>query len=163
MSLRINTSQQKSSRGVTENTDVTFKNIVATGDTKLSSLGVGTGATGTPGEIRATSDITAFYSSDKRLKENIKKIENPLDKLENINGYTFDWIEKEGIHSNKGHDIGVIAQEIEEVLPEVTTTRDNGYKAVRYEKIVPLLIECIKDQQKQIDELKEEIILLKNK
>ena len=48
----------------------------------------------------------------------------------------------------------MIAQEVEEVLPEVTTTRDNGYKAVRYEKIVPLLIECIKDQQSQIDELK---------
>jgi len=131
------------------------------GSLKVSILGVGVNSSGTAGEIRASNDITAFYSSDKRLKDNIKKIENPLDKLDNINGYTFDWIEKEGIHSNKGHDIGVIAQEIEEVLPEVTTTRDNGYKAVRYEKIVPLLIECIKEQQKQIDELKKDIISLK--
>lgn len=145
------------------NSNASFTFNPSTAALTITSLGVGVDATGNPGEIRATNDITAFYSSDKRIKENIKKIENPLDKLENINGYTFDWIEKEGIHSNKGHDIGVIAQEIEEVLPEVTTTRDNGYKAVRYEKIVPLLIECIKEQQKQIDELKDEINLLKNK
>ena len=56
------------------------------------------------------------------------------------------------------HDpVGVIAQEIEEVLPEVVTTRDTGYKAVKYEKIVPLLIEAIKDQQQQINELKEKL------
>ena len=73
----------------------------------------------------------------------------------------FDWIEKEGIHSNEGRDIGVIAQEIEEIIPEATTTRKNGYKAVRYEKIVPLLIESIKAQQLQIDELINEIIILK--
>ena len=58
------------------------------------------------------------------------------------------------VHGNEGHDVGVIAQEIEEVLPEVVTTRDNGYKAVKYEKIVPLLIEAIKEQQEQIEELK---------
>ena len=103
------------------------------------------------GDIRASGDITAYYSSDKRLKENLKKIENPLEKIEKINGYTFDWKELEGVHINKGHDVGVIAQEIEEVLPEVTVTRENGYKAVRYEKIVPLLIECVKSQQQQIE------------
>jgi hypothetical protein len=59
------------------------------------------------------------------------------------------------LHSYKGHDVGVIAQEIEKVLPEVVTTRDNGYKAVKYEKIVPLLIEAIKEQQEQIDELRK--------
>ena len=58
-------------------------------------------------------------------------------------------------HSFEGKDIGVIAQEVEEVLPEVTITRENGYKAVRYEKMVPFLISCIKAQQKQIDELSE--------
>jgi len=143
-------------------TNASFTNISASGTLDVTGNASFTNISAS-GTLNVTGDITAFYSSDKRLKENIKKIENPLDKLENINGYTFDWIEKEGIHSNKGHDIGVIAQEIEEVLPEVTTTRDNGYKAVRYEKIVPLLIECIKEQQKQIDELKEEIILLKKK
>ena len=126
-----------------------------------SSLGVGTSASGTTGEIRATNDITAFYSSDKRLKDNITPITEPLSKLSQLGGYTFDWIPKEGIHSHEGRDVGVIAQEVEEVLPEVTTTRDNGYKAVKYEKIVPLLIECIKAQQSQIDELKETLYELK--
>ena len=59
------------------------------------------------------------------------------------------------IHGNKGSDIGVIAQEIEEVLPEVVQTRESGYKAVNYDKIVPLLIEAIKEQQKQINDLRD--------
>ena len=66
------------------------------------------------------------------------------------------------MHSNKGHDIGVIAQEIEEVLPEVVVTRENGYKAVRYEKIVPLLIETTKEQQKQINNLNDRLEKLEN-
>ena len=127
----------------------------------ISALGVGTSPSGTTGEIRATNDITAFYSSDKRLKDNIVPITEPLSKLSQLGGYTFDWIPKEGIHSHEGRDVGVIAQEVEEVLPEVTTTRHNGYKAVKYEKIVPLLIECIKAQQSQIDELKETLSELK--
>jgi len=99
-------------------------------------------------------DITSFYSSDKRFKKNIQKITNPLDKLDKINGYSFEWnkLGKEKINKT-GNDIGIIAQEIEEIMPEITVTRENGYKAVRYEKIVPLLIECIKEQQKQIDNL----------
>lgn len=128
--------------------------VGTTDDVQFNSLGVGTTASGTTGEIRATNDITAFHSSDKRLKDNITPITEPLSKLSQLGGYTFDWIPKEGIHSHEGRDVGVIAQEVEEVLPEVTTTRDNGYKAVKYEKIVPLLIECIKAQQTQIDELK---------
>ena len=59
-----------------------------------------------------------------------------------------------GIHENVGHDIGVIAQEIEAVLPEIVTTRDNGYMAVKYEKIVPLLIQAIKELQQEIIDLK---------
>jgi hypothetical protein len=63
----------------------------------------------------------------------------------------------EGIHENEGHDIGVKAQEVETVLPELVTTRENGYKAVKYDKLVALLIECVKEQQKQIDELKNKL------
>ena len=80
-----------------------------------------------------------------------------MQKLSYINGVEFDWIAKEGIHSNEGHDVGVIAQEIEKVLPELVTDRENGYKAVRYEKIVALLIEAVKEQQLQIDELKSKL------
>jgi hypothetical protein len=104
-------------------------------------------------EIRVSGDVIAFHSSDKRLKDNIKPISNPLDKILKIGGYTFDWSEKQNMY--EGQDVGVIAQEIEKVLPEVVEKRDNGYKAVKYEKIVPLLIESIKEQQKQIEELKK--------
>jgi len=76
-----------------------------------------------------------------------------------ISGVEFDWKkltkeEKKIQHGNEGHDIGVIAQEIEKVLPEIVTTRENGYKGVRYEKIVPLLIESIKELKVEIEELK---------
>ena len=118
-------------------------------------LGVGGAAPGTSGEIWAYGDVVANYSSDKRLKKNIKPISSALDKLLQISGVEFDWIEKKEVHSHKGHDVGVIAQEIEEVLPEVVATRDNGYKAVNYEKIVPLLIEAIKDLKAEVDELKK--------
>ena len=107
--------------------------------------------------IRATNDVVAFYGSDRRLKENISPITNPIDKINQIGGYEYDWIPMEGIHENEGHDIGVIAQEIQEVLPEIVTRRENGYLAVKYERIVALLIECVKEQQIQIDELKNSI------
>ncbi|MNR04158.1 hypothetical protein D3C85_1200930 [compost metagenome] len=102
--------------------------------------------------LRTSSDIIAFSSSDERLKDNVKKIEDPLEKLKAINGYTFDWNDKQT--SYVGNDIGVIAQEIEKIMPQIVTTRENGFKAVKYEKIVPLLIEVCKEQQTQIEELK---------
>jgi len=139
------------------NIDFTNSNV------QFNSLGVGTSASTATGEIRATHDITAYYSSDKRLKTNIKPIQNPLSKLQHVGGYTFDWIPKEGIHSHEGADIGVIAQEIEEVLPELTTTRDNGYKAVKYEKLTAFLLECMKEQQQQINSLQERVKLLEKK
>jgi hypothetical protein len=101
--------------------------------------------------LNVTGDIVAAESSDKRLKDNIKPIKNAIDKIDKIGGYEFDWNDKQELY--EGHDVGVIAQEIEEVLPEVVETREDGYKAVNYKKIVPLLIQAIKEQQKQIDEL----------
>jgi hypothetical protein len=121
------------------------------------ALGVGTDTPTTTGLIRATNDIIAYYGSDSRLKENVTPIPNPIEKIQQIGGYEYDWIPMEGIHENEGHDIGVIAQEIESILPEIVTTRENGYKAVKYERLVALLIECVKDQQKQIDELKSKL------
>jgi len=117
------------------------------------ALGVGTNTPTTVGLIRATNDVIAFYGSDERLKTNVEPIRGSLDKLSQINGYEFDWIEMKGIHENEGHDIGVIAQEIEKVLPEIVTTRDNGYKAVKYEKLVALLIETNKELLKQIENI----------
>ena len=60
----------------------------------------------------------------------------------------------EGIHINSGHDIGVMAQEVERIAPELVITRDNGYKAVKYEKMIALLIEAIKDLSREIEILK---------
>ena len=126
-------------------------------------LVVGTPVTATTVGIGLfTNDVISYYSSDKRLKENITPIPWALDKVMAINGVYFDWIEltdeqRKTIHPNKGRDIGIIAQEIEAVLPEVVTTRDTGYKAVKYEKIVALLIEAIKEQQSEIEAIKRKI------
>ena len=127
---------------------------------QLNSIGAGTAASGTTGDIRATADVTAYYSSDATLKENVVEIENALDKVKRIRGVEFDWtpeyIDEKGGEDGyfvRKHDVGVIAQEVEAVLPEVVGTRDNGIKAVRYDRIVALLIEAIKEQQTQIDEL----------
>ena len=105
--------------------------------------------------INSSGDIVAFQSSDKRLKDNLTHILNPIEKVKQINGYEFDWNDKQDIY--KGHDVGVIAQEVEKIMPELVRDNSNGYKAVKYEKLVPLLIESIKDQQKQIDELKKKL------
>ena len=132
-----------------------------TTDLEVNSLGVGVAASGVRGEIRATNDITAFYSSDRTLKENIKPISNSLEKLNKLNGVSFDWIDQyiadrggeDGYFVRKS-DIGVIAQEVEEVLPEAVATREDGIKAVKYERIIPLLIEAIKELQQQVNDLK---------
>ena len=105
--------------------------------------------------IRAAGDIVAYYSSDKNLKDNIIKIDGALDKVNAIGGYTFEWNEES--HKQTGsEDVGVIAQEVEEIFPEIVQTRSNGYKAVQYEKLVPLLIEAVK-------ELSEKVKILENK
>jgi hypothetical protein len=107
------------------------------------------------GTINTTGDVVAYYSSDERLKDNITPISNALDKVKQIGGYEFDWNDKQSTY--EGHDVGVIAQEIEAILPELVTTRDNGYKAVKYEKIIALLIEAIKEQQLEIEEIKKRL------
>ena len=138
----------------TGNSTISIGQAVATSsDVRFDSFGVGTNASGTTGEIRATGDVTAFYSSDMRLKNNVIPIQAALEKINQVGGYEFDWKEDKKVHSHKGHDVGVIAQEIEEVCPEVVTTRDNGYKAVNYEKLVPLLIQSIKELSNKVDEL----------
>jgi hypothetical protein len=125
---------------------------------------------GVTGEIRATNEITAYYGSDVRLKENIQPIENPLEMISQIRGVYYDWTDEhiarrggEDGYFVRKHDVGVIAQEIEAVLPEVVATRDDGFKAVKYEKIVPLLIEVVKAQQQEINQIREELNKLASK
>ena len=107
------------------------------------------------GSIYATGDVVAYASSDERFKDNIISIGNPNEKIKQIGGYEFDWNENQNTY--KGHDVGVIAQEIEKVLPEVVTTRDNGYKAVKYEKLVALLIESNKELIQRVEELEKKL------
>jgi len=126
---------------------------VGSGNTTYATIN--TSGLAVTGAITATGDITAYYSSDKRLKDNIKPTDNAIDKVQQLGGYEFDWNDKQDLYT--GHDIGVIAQEVEEVLPELVATRDDGYKAVKYEKMVALLIEAVKEQQQQINELKEKL------
>ena len=123
-------------------------------DVQFDSLGVGTAASGTTGEIRATGDITAYYSSDERLKENFNTLDGALDKVMEMNGYTFDW--KEGIEdivSHTGHDIGVKAQEVQAMYPELVHERDNGYLAVDYIKLTAVLLQAVKELNAKVDKL----------
>ena len=108
------------------------------------------------GTLSATGDIVAYASSDERLKNNISPIKNPIEKINQISGNSFNWNEnKQDIY--KGKDYGVIAQEIESVLPELVVEREDGYKAVKYDKLVSLLIEGIKELSKEVNQLKQQI------
>jgi hypothetical protein len=107
------------------------------------------------GAVNAVGDITAFYSSDARLKTNIETINDALNKVNSLRGVTFNWNELASDKDISIREAGVIAQEVREVLPEVVTERENGYLAVRYEKIVPLLIEAIKELRNELEILKQ--------
>ena len=139
--------------GVTVNAnDIAIGQAVATSsDVRFDSIGVNTAAPGTSGVIRAANDIVAFYSSDERLKDNVSNIPNALDKVESLRGVEFDWNDKQEVY--EGHDIGVIAQDVEKVLPEIVENRDNGYKAVKYEKLTAVLIEAVKELSARVKEL----------
>lgn len=100
------------------------------------------------GGIAATGDIIAYVTSDERLKTNVSTISNALDIIDSINGVEFDW----NCNWRSGSDVGVIAQQVEKVFPRVVVDREDGYKAVNYEKLVPLLIQCIKELKAKINE-----------
>lgn len=126
--------------------------VAASSSTSTGALVVGGGvgiggAVHIGGNANVFGDVTAFYSSDRKLKDNIKNIDSALEKLNSINGVSFDWNNKS---DKAGKDYGVIADEIEKIMPEIVTTRDSGYKAVKYEKIIPLLIEAIKELNTKI-------------
>ena len=119
----------------------------------FEGLMVGQTSGSTANTIRCTGDVVAFYSSDERLKDNITLIENSLEKVGQLKGYEFDWNDNQEVY--EGHDVGVIAQEVEKVVPEIVETREHdGYKAVKYEKLVPLLINAINELKAEIEELK---------
>ena len=117
----------------------------ATGAVVISG-GVGIGL-----DLHVGGDITAFAASDQNLKTNVVGITSALHKVGLITGYTYTWNEKTHF---EGDDTGVIAQEVEALgLPGISTTRFDGTKAVRYEKLVPVLIQAIKELSAKVDEL----------
>lgn len=138
---------------------------------QLNSLGVGTAASTTAGQIRASNDIVSWYS-DERLKTNIQIISNALDKVMTLRGVTFnanELAESFG-YSSKENQVGVIASDVQAVLPEAVkpapfdimlfenteiSRSGENYQTVQYEKIVPLLIEAIKELNEEINKLKE--------
>ena len=134
-----------------------------------ASLGVNVTPNATAGRIDASDDIVAF-SSDKRLKTNVEIISNPIEKVKSLTGFVYNWNElanQVAGYNTEQKYVGVYAQEVQAVLPEAVKLApfdndgyDNSisgenYITVQYEKLVPLLVEAIKAQQEQIDELKK--------
>jgi hypothetical protein len=128
---------------------------------QFASLGIGTLASATTGEIRATNDITAYYSSDRRYKENIRAIPNATEKVLAIGGKLFDWndeyIQQRGGTDDyfvRKQDFGVIAQDVQTAFPEAVRTRENGMLAVDYEKLCALAFQAIVELKAEIEQLK---------
>ena len=147
-------------QGVATGDSVNFDELTIDGTTNSTSKTTGAltvaGGVGIAKTLNVGEDIIAYASSDRRLKDEITPISNPIQKINQIGGYSFVWnTEKQHIYSGK--DYGVIAQEIEEVLPELVDNRENGYKAVKYDKLVSLLIEGIKELSKEVEDLKKKI------
>jgi hypothetical protein len=162
--------------GVTvSGTQVSIGQAVATSsDVQFDSLGIGTAASSTTGEIRATNAITSFYS-DERLKENITEIDNAIEKVMSLRGVTYNanQLAESFGYTNKDEQVGVIAQDVEKVLPQIVkpapfdiislqegieiSRSGENYKTVQYEKLVPLLIQAIKEQQVMIEELQKKV------
>lgn len=132
--------------------------VNTTSSVQFGSFGVGTPASGTSGEIRATNNITSYYSDD-RLKTRLGNIENALEKVCLISGFYYTANETaQELGYKPVKEVGVSAQEVQKVLPEVVVPApiDDQYLTVRYEKIIPLLIEAIKELEKEIADLKKQ-------
>jgi hypothetical protein len=146
-------------------TATTASGLTTNAGYQVGSLGVGIAAlAANDGNIRATGNITAYASSDRNLKENITVIDNALGKLRGISGVMFDWtdayIESQGGEDGyfmRKHDTGVIAQDVEKVLPEVVATKVDGFKAVQYEKLAGIIIQAINELADQVEELKKKL------
>ena len=131
------------------------------GNYQVGSLGIGTPAAGVAGEIRTTGDITAFFASDVRLKENVRPIEGALGIVLAIGGRAFDWNEahlqarggEDGLFVRKA-DFGVIAQDVEEVFPLAVRTRPDGFLAVDYAKLAALAFQAIAELKDEVDGLR---------
>lgn len=162
----VNTNNNGHVNGInTTNLDGRF--VRESGDTMTGALTVQANITSTQ-DIRANGDVIAFFSSDRRKKTNIKEIGGPLDKIGRITGYEFDW---KKAYRREGSQYGLIAQEVQKVLPKAVNERNDGTLAVDYNQTIPLLTNAVKElrnrvesqqeqienQQRQINELQEQL------
>jgi len=134
-------------------------NITTLANIQIYSLGVGTTPSQTQGEIRATNAITSYYS-DERLKTRLGNIENALDKVDQISGFYHEANDLAlSLGFSKTREVGVSAQEIQAVLPEVVTQApiDERYLTVRYERLAPLLIQAIKELHQEVNAIKKQL------
>jgi len=135
--------------------------VATTSNVQFNSLGVGTAGSATAGEIRATNNVTAYYSSDKQFKENVQNIQKAVEKVIAIGGKTFDWTDtylethggEDGYFYQKS-DFGVIAQDVQLVFPQAVRTREDGTLAVDYAKLSALAFAAITELAKSIEVLK---------
>ncbi len=135
----------------------TPQNIGTGANFQINSLGVGTAGSGTAGEIRAVNNITAYYSDD-RLKTRLGNIEGALDKVMSLNGFHYEANETaQALGYDVKSEVGLSAQEVQAVLPEVVVPApiDEKYLTIHYERIIPLLIEAIKELKSEVDSLKK--------
>ena len=134
------------------------------GSTQISSLGVGTAASGTGGEIRATNNITAYYSSDAQFKENVQPVPNALGIVTAIGSKLFDWTDayiaqhggEDGYFIQKS-DFGVVAQDVQRVFPQAVRTRPDGSLAVDYEKLATLSFGAIEQLLARVEALEAKL------
>ena len=131
-------SNTNSTAVITEAGDVLARNITAGGD--ICTLGT----------VRSAGDIIAFTTSDERLKDNITCISDSNNIINNLNGYCFDWNDKS---EREGTSTGLIAQEVQKVLPNAVCERDNGYLAVDYIQLIPVMVEELKRLNKIVSKL----------
>ena len=117
-----------------------------------------TGGVGVTGAMYVGGEIVAYAASDIKLKENISKIDNSLEKLLKISGYQYHWnkIAQEMYPERTMLDVGIIAQEVKEIVPSAVVEREDGYLAVKYDKLIPLLIEAVKALKAEIEIMKRE-------
>jgi hypothetical protein len=128
-------------------------------NTQLASLGVGTAASGTAGEIRATNNVTAYYSDD-RLKTKLGNIEGALGLVGRLNGFYYEANQTAvDLGYEVKREVGVSAQEVEAIMPEIVAPApiDDRYLTVRYERLAPLLIEAIKELKDKVESLEAQL------
>ena len=128
-------------------------------DVQFDSLGIGTSASGTSGEIRATGDIIAHFSDD-RLKTRLGTIDSALDKVNTLEGFYYEPNDTAKSYGyEKERRVGLSAQDVQEILPEVVRDAPigDGYLTLQYEQLVPLLVEAIKKLKTEVDDLKKKI------